>query len=175
MSVWDYKTGRHYLIDTGADESVFPASPTDRQHSLTSTPCCSKDSRITTWDQRNIIVLLGSRSFKQSFHITDVRQPILAQTFSFPITSPSTSADIPSSIFSLILSFRRQPHWDHTNWASTKSGQMTMTWPPFSMNSLNYWFHASMPLTKTCKEWSTIWPSQVLQILSAHATAMMSN
>ena len=79
-----------------------------------------------------------------------------AQTFSFPITSRSTSVDVASSIFSLILSFQRQPHWDHTSWASTESGQMTITWLPFSMNSLNYWFHAFMPPTKTCMEWSTI-------------------
>ena len=153
MSVWDRKTGRHYLIDTGADESIFPTSPTDRQHCSTTQPlAAANDSRIATWGQRNIIIHLGSRSFTLSFHIADVRQPILGADFSFPIASRSTSVDVTSSIISLILSFRRQSHWDHTSWASTESGQITMTWPPFSMNSLNYWFHASMPPTKTCME-----------------------
>ena len=82
MSVWDRKTGRHYLIDTGADESVFPASPTDRQHCSTTQPlAAANDSRIATCGQRNIIVHPGSRSFTQSFHIADVRQPILGADF----------------------------------------------------------------------------------------------
>ena len=47
MSVWDRKTGRHY-IDTGADESVFPASPTDRQHCSTTQPlAAANDSRCS--------------------------------------------------------------------------------------------------------------------------------
>ena len=157
MYVWDRKTGRHYLIDTGADESVFPASPTDRQDCSTTQPLvAANDSRITTWGQRNIIVHLGSLSLTQSFHIADVRQPILGADF---LVSNNLAVDlrgVASSIFSLILSFQRQPHWDHTSWASTESGQMTITWLPFSMNSLNYWFHAFMPPTKTCMEWSTI-------------------
>ena len=82
MSVWDRKTGRHYLIDTGADESVFPASPTDRQHCSTTQPlAAANDSRIATWGLRNIIVHLGSRSFNQSLHIADVCQPILGADF----------------------------------------------------------------------------------------------
>ena len=82
MSVWDRKTGRLYLIDTGADESVFPACPTDRQLCSTTQPlAAANDSRIATWGQRNIIVHLGSRSFTQSFHIADVRQPILGADF----------------------------------------------------------------------------------------------
>ena len=82
MSVWDCKTDRHYLIDTGADKSVFPASPTDRQHCSTTLPlAAANDSRIATWDRRNINVHLGSRSFTQSFHIVDVCQPILGADF----------------------------------------------------------------------------------------------
>ena len=82
MSVWDRKTGRHCFIDTGADESVFPASPTDRQHCSTTQPlAAANDSRIATWGQRNINVLLGTHSFTQSFHIADVRQPILDADF----------------------------------------------------------------------------------------------
>ena len=83
MSVWDRKTGIHYLIHTGADESVFPASPTERQHCSTTTQplAAASDSRIATWGQRNIIVHLCSRSFTQSFYIADVRQPILGADF----------------------------------------------------------------------------------------------
>ena len=82
MSVWDHKTGRQNLIDSGPNESVFPASPTDRQHCSTTQPlAAANDSRIATWSQRNIIVHLGSRSFTQSFHIADVRQPILGADF----------------------------------------------------------------------------------------------
>ena len=82
MSIWDCKTGRHYLNDTDADESVFPSSPTDRQHCSTTQPlAAANDSRLATWGQRNIIVHLGSRSSTQSIHIADVRQPILGADF----------------------------------------------------------------------------------------------
>ena len=55
MSAWDRKTCRHCLIDTGADESVFPAFPTDRQCCSTTQPLAAgNDSRIATWVQRNI-------------------------------------------------------------------------------------------------------------------------
>ena len=159
MFVWDRKRGSYYLIDTGADESVFPASPTDRQHcSTTQHLAAANDSRIATWGQRNIIVHLDSHSFTRSFHIADVRQPILGADF---LVSNNLAVDLRGrrlvDLFSYtVLSFRRQPHWDHTSWASTESGQMTMTWSPFSMDSLNYWFHVSMPPMKTCMEWSTI-------------------
>ena len=132
MSVWDRKTGRYYLIDTTADESVFPASPTDR-----------------TWRQRNIIVHLGSRSFTQSFHITDVRQPILGADF---LVSNNLTVDLFGRRLIDLFSYTIILMTATLGSASTESGQMTMTWPPFSMNSLNYWFHASMPLMKICME-----------------------
>ena len=90
-----------------------------------------------------LLTILASPPSLNPFALQMYANLFWAQTFSFPITSWSTSADVASSIFSLILSFLRQPHWDHTSWASTESGQITMTWPPFSMNFLNYWFHAS--------------------------------
>ena len=157
MCVWDRKTGRHYLIDTGADESVFPASPTDRHIVQQLNPLLQQMTPASQPGARGTLLsILAPAPSLNPFTLQMYANLFWAQTFSFPITSRSTSADVASSIFSLILSFRRQPHWDHTSWASTESGQMTMTWPPFSMNYLNCWFHASMPPMKTCMECSTI-------------------
>ena len=82
MLAWDRKTGRTYLIDTGADVSVFPVSPMDRRLLSPSAPLCAANkSRISTWGERNISIVLGDRTFIQSFKLADVAQPILGADF----------------------------------------------------------------------------------------------
>ena len=154
MSVWDSKTGRHYLIDTGADESVFPAPPpTDRQHCSTTQPlAAANDSRTATWGQRNIIVHLGSRCFTQSFHIADERQPILGADFLVSNNLASTSADVASSIFSLfshsatpstkdpvqlmLLQMVCPGRHGHGRWMATMNNSLTLQQP--STNPLSF-------------------------------------
>ena len=139
MSLWDRKTGRHYLIDTSTDESVFPASPTDRQYCSTTQPlAAANDSRIETWGQRNIIVHFGSHSFTQSFHIADVRQLILGAEF---LVSNNHAVDLHGRRLIDLFSYTIIPAiatLGSHKLGITESRQMTMTWPPFSMNSLNY-------------------------------------
>ena len=157
ISVWDRKTGRHYLIDTGADESVFPVSPTDRQHcSTTQHLAAANDSRIATWGQRNIIVHLGSLSFTHSFHIADVRQRILGADF---LVSNNLMVDLCGRRLIDLFSYTIIPttatlgsHKLGIHQVRTHDNDLAS----ILKNFLNYWFHASMPPTKTCKEWSTI-------------------
>ena len=82
MLAWDRKTGRTYLIDTGADVSVFPVSPMDKRLLSPTAPLCAANkSRISTWGERNISIVLGDRTFIQSFKLADVAQPILGADF----------------------------------------------------------------------------------------------
>ena len=82
LAVWDRRTGRSYLVDTGADISVFPASFQDRKSRSNSQPLIAANgSTIRTWGQRTIALHLGKRLFSQEFHIADVTRPILGADF----------------------------------------------------------------------------------------------
>ena len=83
MAVWDRRSGRTYLVDCGADFSVFPASTADKKSRFPSTPLVAANgSPIKTWGKRNISLLLGQgRSFVQEFHVADVTEPILGADF----------------------------------------------------------------------------------------------
>ena len=82
MSVWDVKQADiTSLILVQMSWSFLPPPLTDNIVPTTQPLAAANDSSIATWGQRNIIVHLGSRSFTQSFHIADVRQPILGADF----------------------------------------------------------------------------------------------
>ncbi len=69
------------MILAQTSQSFLPPPLTDNIVPTTLPLAAANDSSIATWGQRNIIVHLGSRSFTQSFHIADVRQPILGADF----------------------------------------------------------------------------------------------
>ena len=83
LTVWDRLSGSSFLVDTGADVSVFPASLKDRKsRKLTSLLVAANGSAISTWGKRCIQISLGGkRLFKQEFHIADVTRPILGADF----------------------------------------------------------------------------------------------
>ena len=65
FTIWD-KNNRAYLADTGADVSVFPASPEDRRKVAQTPLAAANGTGIKTWGRRNIRIQLGSRTFWQS-------------------------------------------------------------------------------------------------------------
>lgn len=83
MTVWDRRSGRTYLVDCGADFSVYPASPANKRSLSTSDPLVAANgSLIKTWGKRKISLLFGQgRSFVQEFHLADVTEPILGADF----------------------------------------------------------------------------------------------
>lgn len=83
LAVWDRRSGRSYLVDTGADVSVFPASFSDRKSRPNSAPLVAANgSTIRTWGQRTVPLHLGHRRlFTQDFHLADVTRPILGADF----------------------------------------------------------------------------------------------
>lgn len=83
MTVWDRRSGRSFLVDCGADESVLPASAADKRHRPSSTPLVAANGTIIeTWGKRKSSILLGKgRLFAQEFHLADVTDPILGADF----------------------------------------------------------------------------------------------
>ena len=83
LSVWDRHTGTSFLVDTGADVSVFPASAADKHTRAPSgTLTAANASKIKTWGQRTLTFNLGKgRTYQQDFYVADVTRPILGANF----------------------------------------------------------------------------------------------
>ena len=81
--MWDRHTGTQFLVDSGADECVFPASVTFRRtKSLSGFLAAAKGSKIDTWGQRPLILNLGkNKAYQQDFYLADVTRPILGANF----------------------------------------------------------------------------------------------
>ena len=81
--MWDRHTGTSFLVDTGADVSVFPASAADKHTRAPSgTLTAANGSKIKTWGQRTLTFNLGKgRTYQQDFYVADVTRPILGANF----------------------------------------------------------------------------------------------
>ena len=83
MTVWDHCSGCSFLVDCGAEESVFPASATDKRHRASSVPLVAANGTlIKTWDKCEASLVLGKgHTFTQEFHMADVTDSILGADF----------------------------------------------------------------------------------------------
>lgn len=82
MSVYDHRSGRSFLVDCGADISVFPASSLDRSCTPSDALVAANGTPIKTWGTRNIVLVLGhGRQFTHEFQLAEVTQPILGADF----------------------------------------------------------------------------------------------
>ena len=83
MTVWDRRTGRTYLVDCGADVSVFPATPVEKRTRIPTTSLVAANgSKIASWGTKKIDLQLGRRrTFTQEFQVANVTQPILGADF----------------------------------------------------------------------------------------------
>lgn len=83
FSVSDRRNGQSYLIDTGAEVSVYPASLQDRKNNLPSTPLSAANgTSIATWGKRSIALAIRPRHlYTHEFHLADVNRPILGADF----------------------------------------------------------------------------------------------
>ena len=83
MTVWDHHSGCSFLIDCGAEESVFPASVADKRHCASSAPLVAANGTlIKTWGKREASLVLGKgHTFTQEFHVADVTDSILSADF----------------------------------------------------------------------------------------------
>ena len=84
-SIEDRNTGRAYLVDTGADLCLLPASPTDI-HSKNRTDgiptlWTATEGRVKVYIKREVALRFGSRTFNHVFVIANVAQNILGNSF----------------------------------------------------------------------------------------------
>ena len=82
ISIFERHSGRHFLVDSGADESVYPASTTDKCLSRTSHLLAANGSSINTYGRRRLPI--SFRTGHQTYHnfwVADVTRPILGASF----------------------------------------------------------------------------------------------
>ena len=80
--VWDCQSKRKFLIDTGAEVSVLPATRFDRQKRQSAQVLLAANgSKITTFGSRAETVDLPQGKFKWTFVIANVAQPLLDADF----------------------------------------------------------------------------------------------
>ena len=83
MTVFDCRSGHTFLVDCGADFSVFSASKADKAALPQGDPLMAANgSLIRVWGKKTVTLRLGSdRSFTQEFYIAEVTEPILGADF----------------------------------------------------------------------------------------------
>ena len=78
MTVWDRRSGRSFLVDCGADESLLPASAADKRHRAASTRLIAANGTlIKTWGKRESSILLSKgHAFTQVFSLSRRHRPL---------------------------------------------------------------------------------------------------
>ena len=80
--VSDILSGRSFLIDTGAEESVYPASRQDKQKTRGTSLIAANGTNISTYVKKVLPYSLEKNAtFTQEFWVADVTQPILGVDF----------------------------------------------------------------------------------------------
>ena len=81
-SIFERNLGRHFSIDSGGDESVFPASSSDRSSARSQDLIAANGSTIRTYGRRSLSVSFSSRhQTDHSFWIAEVSKPLLGASF----------------------------------------------------------------------------------------------
>ena len=83
MSVYCRRLRRAFLVDSGADVSVFPASASQKKSGNDSVKClhAANGSSIKTFGKRKIFLSFAGLSVGHVFLLADVRRPILGSDF----------------------------------------------------------------------------------------------
>ena len=70
-----------YLIDTGAEVSVFPATKNERKRTNTAGLAVANGSVIATFGTKKIDITIGGTKMQWEFMLADVTKPILGNDF----------------------------------------------------------------------------------------------
>ncbi|GFS03712.1 retrovirus-related Pol polyprotein [Elysia marginata] len=83
LSVVDRLSGRSYLVDTGAEVSVYPASVQERKFQPPSSSLTAANgTSIPTWGKRKVSLAIGHKGqYNHEFYLADVTRPILGADF----------------------------------------------------------------------------------------------
>ena len=81
----DRASGRSFLIDTGAEVSLIPASPADNRAAIASAHsaplAAANGTEIKSYGTRRIPLQFGNKHFQGSFIVADINQAILGADF----------------------------------------------------------------------------------------------
>ena len=81
LSVYCHRLRRLFLVDSGADISVFPANSQERSMSPVASLTAANGSRINTFGQRDIELCFPGLRTRHQFVIADIKSPILGTDF----------------------------------------------------------------------------------------------
>ena len=82
ISIFEVFSNRHFLVHSGADDSVYPASSADRTLTNTSSLVAANGSSISTYGRREIPISFRSGHLaKHWVWIADDSKPILGASF----------------------------------------------------------------------------------------------
>ena len=81
LYVWDRTAGHKFLVDTGAQVSVFPASPQDRRRQKMDALVAANGSKIDTFGTRTMTLDLDFHKFRWPFVLANVSRPMLGADF----------------------------------------------------------------------------------------------
>ena len=82
LFAFDRQSGQNFLIDTGAEISVLPATANDRRHGQKGRSLAAANgTSIQSYGQRSLSLKIGSHQYDWSFTIADVNRPILGADF----------------------------------------------------------------------------------------------
>ena len=78
----DWRNGNRFLVDTGDEFSILPASPHDRRGSSPSEALLAANgTQVPVFGRRNVSLSLGTRVFSHEFLVADVTKPLLGVDF----------------------------------------------------------------------------------------------
>ena len=92
LTLHDAKTNRAFLIDTGAEVSVVPATDQERQGApWRKELVAANGSRIQCFGEKKLRLHVGPRVYEWTFLVADVRRPLIGADF---LTSSSLLVDL---------------------------------------------------------------------------------
>ena len=82
FKIYDFTSGVSFLVDTGFQISILPASKWDREnHDRSQDLMAANGTAIATFGPRTLPLCFGKNQFQWLFRVADVTQPILEADF----------------------------------------------------------------------------------------------
>ena len=92
LTLHDATSNRSFLVDTGAEVSVVPASEEERQRApLQKQLVAANGTRIRCYGEKKLRLQVGSRNYEWKFLVAEVRRPLIGADF---LTQTSLLVDL---------------------------------------------------------------------------------
>ena len=89
LLVYDDRSSKYFLVDTGSELSVIPPSRSDTRKTCSHSLIAANGSPIKTFGTRQMMLNLGLQKYSWRFIIADVTQPIIGGDFLCSHTVPA--------------------------------------------------------------------------------------